>query len=115
MTTVRVLVDHVGAFMAGDIITDAPAGLVHMAIVGTKNAATGERVAEIVEEQVEDSEELKGLRSFAKELKIPKCAKMTVNELVAAIDVVKAELTTEAGEIIAERMKAILGSVSDGE
>lgn len=86
MTTVKVLVDHVGEWMAGDIVIDAPAGLVHIARVGTINIATGQLVAELVEEQKSDSEEIKDLRDKAKDLKISKYLKMNEEELVAAIN-----------------------------
>jgi len=49
MTIVKVLVDAVGEYNAGDIVTDAPEGLVNIAIKQTRNAATGELLAVIVE------------------------------------------------------------------
>lgn len=49
MTIVKVLIDAVGEYNAGDIVTDAPEGLVDIAKNKTKNAATGELLAEIVE------------------------------------------------------------------
>ena len=49
MYIVKVLVDAVGEYNAGDIVTDAPAGLVDIARKQTRNAATGELLAMIVE------------------------------------------------------------------
>lgn len=49
MTTVKVLVDAVGQYNAGDIVTDAPDGLVYIAKNGVRNAATGQLLAEIVD------------------------------------------------------------------
>lgn len=49
MTTVKILVDAVGEFNAGDIVKDAPDGLVEIAKKQVRNAATGELLAEIVE------------------------------------------------------------------
>jgi hypothetical protein len=48
MTIVKVLVDAVGEYNAGEIVTDAPQGLIDIAIKGTRNAATGQLLAEIV-------------------------------------------------------------------
>ncbi|WP_246862844.1 hypothetical protein [Paenibacillus cellulosilyticus] len=50
MVIVKVLVDAVGTYNAGDIVTDAPAGLVEIAQKETRNAATGELLAVIVED-----------------------------------------------------------------
>lgn len=91
MTTVKVLVDYVGVHMAGDIVTDAPAGLIHMATVGTTNAATGERVAEIVEGTDKESIKmaaklLKELKANAKALDIPDYEKMDTEELTEALE-----------------------------
>jgi hypothetical protein len=52
MTIVKVLVDAVGEYNAGDIVTDAPQGLIDIAIKGTRNAATGQLLAEIVNQDV---------------------------------------------------------------
>lgn len=49
MTIVKVLVDAVGEYNAGDIVTDAPEGLIDIARKQTRNAATGELLAVIVE------------------------------------------------------------------
>ncbi|MCR8656937.1 hypothetical protein [Paenibacillus endoradicis] len=49
MVIVKVLVDAVGEYNAGDIVTDAPAGLIEIAKKQTRNAATGELLAVIVE------------------------------------------------------------------
>lgn len=56
MATVKVLVDAVGAYNAGDIVPDAPEGLIDIARRGVVNAATGQRLAEIVEEQAGNDE-----------------------------------------------------------
>ncbi|MDK8182108.1 Rho termination factor N-terminal domain-containing protein [Paenibacillus sp. UMB4589-SE434] len=86
MTTIKVLIEGVGDYSAGDIIKDAPAGLVHIAESQIKNAATGELVAEIVDNATEDKDELAELRAKAKELGVPKYSKMNRDELTAAID-----------------------------
>jgi hypothetical protein len=49
MTTVKVLVDAVGQYNAGDIVNDAPDGLVDIAKKEVRNAATGQLLAEIVD------------------------------------------------------------------
>jgi hypothetical protein len=49
MTIVKVLVDAVGEYNAGDIVTDAPEGLVEIAKKQVRNAATGELLAELVD------------------------------------------------------------------
>jgi hypothetical protein len=49
MTIVKVLVDAVGEYNAGDIATDAPEGLVDIAKRQVCNAATGELLAEIID------------------------------------------------------------------
>ena len=49
MTTVRVLVDSVGGYNAGDIVKDAPEGLVDIANRKVCNAATGQRLAELID------------------------------------------------------------------
>lgn len=49
MVIVKVLVDAVGEYNAGDIVTDAPGGLIDIAKKQTRNAATGELLAVIVE------------------------------------------------------------------
>jgi hypothetical protein len=96
MATVRILVDHVGDYMAGDIITDAPEGLVHMAKVGTINAGTGKRIAEIVTGSVEsgivDSEEvqeaisiIKEIRSSAASLEIADAETLSITQLIDEI------------------------------
>jgi hypothetical protein len=94
MTTVRVLVDAVGQWNKGDIVKDAPPGLVEMAEAGTINIATGERVAEIVNEEVasktgsnaDELKELKVLQAKAAELQIADSEKMSRDELTAAIE-----------------------------
>lgn len=49
MTIVKVLVDAVGEYNAGDIVTDAPDGLVEIAKKQIRNAASGELLAVIIE------------------------------------------------------------------
>ncbi|MCL6605644.1 MAG: hypothetical protein K6T94_22500 [Paenibacillus sp.] len=49
MVIVKVLVDAVGVYNAGDIVTDAHDGLVEIAKKQVRNAATGELLAEIVD------------------------------------------------------------------
>jgi hypothetical protein len=93
MTTVRVLVDHVGEYMAGDIVTDAPDGLVHMAMVGTVNAGTGKRIAEIVSDreksEVADTPEavaiLNELTEKAISYGVPEAETLSITELISAI------------------------------
>lgn len=50
MSTVKVLVDAVGEYNAGDIVKDAPEGLVEIARKGIRNAASGQLLAEVVGE-----------------------------------------------------------------
>lgn len=50
MPKVKILVDAVGEWNAGDIVTDAPPGLLHIALNAVRNAATGELLAEVIEE-----------------------------------------------------------------
>ncbi|WP_339234619.1 hypothetical protein MKX40_17915 [Paenibacillus sp. FSL R5-0517] len=126
MTTVKILVDAVGEYNAGDFVKDAPDGLVEIAKKQVRNAATGELLAEIVEvdsisthtqserelmlqEELDESkkreaellaqidelqsdiqnsdsdDELKELKSVAKEMKIPGYTKMGIEELKEAI------------------------------
>jgi hypothetical protein len=119
MTTVRVLVDHVGEYMAGDIITDAPAGLVHMAQVGTVNAGTGQRIAEIVTGSINsgsvDSEEvqeaiaiIKEIRSAAVSLEIPEAETLSITQLIEEIAKVQFGLLEKekADALLLEKEKA---------
>jgi hypothetical protein len=53
MTTVKILVDAVGEYNEGDIVKDAPPSLVHMAQTGTRNVATNELVAIILDDPAE--------------------------------------------------------------
>jgi hypothetical protein len=126
MTIVKILVDAVGEHNAGDIIHDAPDGLIEIAKRKVRNAATGELLAEIMEgdvisthtpserelklqEDLDESrkrgaellaqidemqsdaqnndlnDELKELKSVAKEMKIPGYTKMGIKELKEAI------------------------------
>jgi hypothetical protein len=103
MTIVRVLVDAVGDYNAGDIVHDAPPGLVHMAKAKTRNAATGELVAEFVADTLAaDTPEVdEALLARAKELKISKADKMDNEQLTAAISEAEAEATAE------EELKAL--------
>jgi hypothetical protein len=101
MTKVRVLVDAVGEFNAGDIVNDALAGLVEIAEKGTRNAATGALIAEIVKDETaagggsDESEELKDLRVKARGLKIKGADKLSEAELVTAIDEAEALIAKE--------------------
>lgn len=79
----RVLHDYVAGYMAGDIVPDAPAGLVEIAEKGTINAATGQLLAEIVDDV---SEEFHQLKQKAKELKIKGYANMKYETLKAAVE-----------------------------
>ncbi|KAA8782517.1 hypothetical protein EC604_01470 [Paenibacillus amylolyticus] len=126
MTIVKILVDAVGEYNAGDIVHDAPDGIIEIAKKKVRNAATGEVLAEIVEgdqistdipserelklqEELDESkqreavlltqidelqsatlnndfdDELKELKSVAKEMKIPGYTKMGIDELKEAI------------------------------
>jgi hypothetical protein len=126
MTTVKILSGYVGEWGPGDIVKDAPDGLVQIAKHKIKNAATGEMVAEIVEGEEDresidelkskweerekellaeldkskkreeellsqlrdlqpETDELKELKSAAKELKITGYTKMDADELKKAI------------------------------
>jgi TusA-related sulfurtransferase len=49
MAIVKVLVDAVGEYNAGDIVTDAPDGLIEIAKKQIRNAASGELLAVIVD------------------------------------------------------------------
>lgn len=49
MKTVRILHGEVGQYKEGDIVQDAPPGLVNIALNETRNAATGELIAVIVD------------------------------------------------------------------
>jgi hypothetical protein len=59
--------------MAGDIVNDAPAGLVNMAVQGAKHAVTGELLAEIVSDSVGsvavESDEVQEAISIIKEIR----------------------------------------------
>ncbi|KAG2973648.1 hypothetical protein PC120_g26116 [Phytophthora cactorum] len=126
MTIVKVLVDAVGDYNAGDIVEDAPSGLIEIAKRQVRNAATGKLLAEIIEgdiastdtpserelklqEELDESkkreaellaqiaelqsdikngdldDELKELKSIAKEMKIHGYTKMGIEELKEAI------------------------------
>lgn len=50
MSDVKILVDSVGEWNAGDVVIDAPAGLLEIARNQVRNAATGELLAEIIED-----------------------------------------------------------------
>lgn len=119
MAIVKVLVDAVGEYNAGDIVTDAPAGLVEIAKKQIRNVASGELLAVIVEsdelvgnpterelalqvaldesfkreeelleiiKDLQAENDLRELKSTAKELKVPGYTKMNVDELRAAIE-----------------------------
>jgi hypothetical protein len=114
MTTVRVLVDSVGPYNAGDIVKDAPAGLVHMAKVGTVNAATGQRIAELIENDNDDKDELKQLKARAKELKVDGYGKMSVADLKEAIATAEKEIA-DAVELNELQAKAAELKIPDAE
>lgn len=117
MATVKVLVDYVGVYMAGDIVKDAPPGLVHMAKAGTRNAATGELVAEFVEDENQDqgvsgAELLKELKASAKALKIANYGKMNEEELTVAIKEAIANSEKEEAEAI-EAQKQVIADAEE--
>ena len=85
MSTVKILHGEVGEWQEGDIVKDAPPGLVHMAREGTVNLATGQRIAELLEDDSDDKEELKQLKGRAKELKVDGYGKMNADSLKDAI------------------------------
>lgn len=49
MTTVKILNGYVGGWAPGDIVKDAPEGLIEIARDKVMNLATGELIAEIIE------------------------------------------------------------------
>lgn len=115
MTTVRVLVDAVGEYNEGDIVKNAPPGLVHMARVGTKNAATGQLIAELVDDDGgDDKEELKQLKARAKELKVEGYGKMSADELKVAIANTEKEIA-DADELKELQAKATELKIPDFE
>jgi undecaprenyl pyrophosphate synthase len=119
MTTVRVLIDAVGEYNAGDIVKDAPVGLVHMATVGTRNAATGELIAELIDGAADAKSEtgtdgLKELKAKAKELKIDGYGKMTVDELKVAIETAEKGIS-DAAEFKELQSKAAELEIIDAE
>lgn len=63
MTTVKVLVDGVGDYNAGDVVCNAPDGLVEIATNKTKNAASGQLLAEIIGWEAEDVADATRLKS----------------------------------------------------
>ncbi|GAS82397.1 hypothetical protein [Paenibacillus amylolyticus] len=130
MTIVKVLVDAVGEYNAGDIVKDAPDGLIEIAKRQVRNAATGKLLAEIIEGDVNSTDtpsereqklqaeldeskkreadllaeiselksdmhkddELKDLKSTAKDLKIQGYTKMSIEELKEAISTTSGEV-----------------------
>jgi hypothetical protein len=97
MTTVRVLVDHTGEWMAGDIVNDAPIGLVHMAEWGTKHAATGKLLAEIVSDPEfaiisKEVAILNELTDKANSLGIENAESLSITELISTISKAEFEL-----------------------
>ncbi|WP_339282984.1 hypothetical protein [Paenibacillus sp. FSL R5-0486] len=133
MTIVKVLVDAVGEYNAGDIVKDAPDGLIEIAKRQVRNAATGKLLAEIIEGDVnstdtpsereqklqaeldeskkreadllaeiselksdmhkdDSDDELKDLKSTAKDLKIQGYTKMSIEELKEAISTTSGEV-----------------------
>jgi hypothetical protein len=89
MTTVRILFDGIGEYRAGDIVPDAPEGLVEIAERGITNAANDALLAEIIED-VED--EFTTLKTKAKELKIAGFANMKYQTLKTKVETALAEL-----------------------
>ena len=96
MIVVRVLVDHVGNWMAGDIVEDAPAGLVNMATLEARHAVSGELIAEIVSDSagsgIVKSDEvqeaiaiIKEIRSAAVSLEIPDSESLSITQLIDSI------------------------------
>jgi hypothetical protein len=90
MTIVRVLVDHVGNWMAGDIVEDAPAGLVNMAAQAAKHAVTGELLAEIVSGSADTkvSEEIAILNELTEKAilyGVPDAETLSITQLISAI------------------------------
>lgn len=69
MTTVKVLVDGVGDYNAGDVVRNAPDGLVEIATSKTRNAASGELLAEIIEGGFSETGDAEKLRSELKDAK----------------------------------------------
>lgn len=87
MATVKILHDGVGNYNAGDIVPNAPEGLIEMAEQGTINAATGLALVEFLDEDLGD--EFERLKARAKELKIKGFGSMkfeTLKETVAAAE-----------------------------
>jgi hypothetical protein len=90
MTIVKVLVDHVDNWMAGDIVEDAPAGIVNMAAQKAKHAVTGELLAEIITDVTEPIVQeavaiLAELTGKAIEYGIPDAETLSITELISAI------------------------------
>lgn len=85
MTTVKVLhAGGIGEYKQGDVVKDAPAGLVHIATNEVRNAADGELLAEFVEATNDD--EVTVLRARAKELGIKGYHNMKPENLAAAVE-----------------------------
>jgi hypothetical protein len=114
MKTVKVLVDAVGPWNKGDIVQDAPPGLIEMAEKGTVNIATGERVAELVEDEDGDDKVLKQLKAHAKETGVKGYGKMNAAELIAAIEKAEKEVAHTA-ELKELQTKAAELQIADSE
>lgn len=93
MSTVKVLVDGVAGYNAGDVIPDASAGLVEIAEKGTTNAATGELIAEVIDDVSDDFHKLK---EKARELKVKGYANMKYETLKAAVEAAQSAVTPNA-------------------
>lgn len=103
MTKVKVLVDAVGEWNAGDIVEDAPAGLIAIAERGTVNAATGQLLAEILDEVKEDDgSELIIIELQSKNSELMEQIKQS-EEREKALQ----EQLNESSEMLAKEIKAI--------
>jgi hypothetical protein len=96
MATVKILhPGGVGEWKQGSIVEDAPVGLVEIAKKGTRNAADGELLAEIVEEGGLD---LEALRVKAKQIGIKGYQNMKVETLISAIEAAKSVQDPSGGD-----------------
>jgi len=101
MTTVKVLhAGGIGDYKQGDVVKDAPAGLVHIATKEVRNAADGELLAEIVE--VTNDDDVIALRARAKELGIKGHHNMKSENLVAAVEEAERVAEEEAAKKAAD-------------
>lgn len=89
MAVVQVLIEGVGEWKAGEIVKDAPIGLVEMAKKGTRNAATRELICKLIED--DPVIDVDALKARAKELKIPGYQSMKPETMQAAVAAAEAE------------------------